>query len=304
MLSAIFMGDVTRWDHPDIAGTNPGRALPAVPIRVIVRDDGSGTTEIFTKALALFSSAFKRRIGQGSPYRDQWCGGSRENCTAGLAVGSRLCSCTDSPRNQSYATGSSSAGVAAMVAATPYSISYLVLGSAARHGLSAASLVNKAGSVVAPNSDSLAFTLMEFSGAFDATSKQGWAADIIDPARERGWPISAYTYFVVRTRSATRDCESRRSMIAFFEWFYTADAIQRIARRLQFAVLPAYVRGMIFDDLLSHVQCRDGSLARPRPTGEELMAVTLAAPPTFLPLISTVLEAYQSIDPTARLSHN
>ena len=40
-------------------------------IKVVVRDDGSGTTEIFTKALSLFSADFNTRIG-GGEYLD-WC---------------------------------------------------------------------------------------------------------------------------------------------------------------------------------------------------------------------------------------
>jgi|AntAceMinimDraft_1070359.scaffolds.fasta_scaffold05553_9 hypothetical protein len=53
-------------------------------INVVVRDDSSGTTEIFTKALSLFSADFKARVG-GNAVLD-WCEDGMETFTCPTVV--------------------------------------------------------------------------------------------------------------------------------------------------------------------------------------------------------------------------
>ncbi|KAJ1445605.1 hypothetical protein M885DRAFT_414417, partial [Pelagophyceae sp. CCMP2097] len=68
-LPLIFLGDIYEWTDPRLLAlqSDETRALllqmPDAAIRVVVRDDGSGTTEIFTKALSLFSANFSARVG-------------------------------------------------------------------------------------------------------------------------------------------------------------------------------------------------------------------------------------------------
>ncbi|KAG8465493.1 hypothetical protein KFE25_002800 [Diacronema lutheri] len=83
VLPRIFLGDVHRWDDPSILALQEGGAAglaaallanrtgDAAEIRVVVRDDGSGTSEIFTRALSSFSPDFAARIG-GKATLD-WC---------------------------------------------------------------------------------------------------------------------------------------------------------------------------------------------------------------------------------------
>ena len=51
-LAGIFAGDITKWDDPAIAETNPGAELPAETINPVHRSDESGTTGNFTNYLA------------------------------------------------------------------------------------------------------------------------------------------------------------------------------------------------------------------------------------------------------------
>ncbi|HAN47187.1 MAG TPA: phosphate ABC transporter substrate-binding protein PstS, partial [Cyanobacteria bacterium UBA8156] len=60
---AIFTGEITRWNDPRIAAGNRGVNLPDAPIRVVVRADSSGTSAIFSSALAAVSPSFKGRVG-------------------------------------------------------------------------------------------------------------------------------------------------------------------------------------------------------------------------------------------------
>jgi phosphate transport system substrate-binding protein len=51
-LAGIFAGEITSWDDPAIAETNPGVELPALDVIPVNRSDDSGTTENFTEYLA------------------------------------------------------------------------------------------------------------------------------------------------------------------------------------------------------------------------------------------------------------
>jgi phosphate transport system substrate-binding protein len=51
LISAIFVGDITKWNDPKIAAENPGITLPAQDIFVAYRSDSSGTSYLFTDYL-------------------------------------------------------------------------------------------------------------------------------------------------------------------------------------------------------------------------------------------------------------
>ena len=63
LLADIFLGRVKTWADPTIAQLNPGLKLPAAPIAVVHRADGSGTTYTFTAFLAQSSADWKSQIG-------------------------------------------------------------------------------------------------------------------------------------------------------------------------------------------------------------------------------------------------
>jgi ABC-type phosphate transport system substrate-binding protein len=44
VLGQIFLGEITQWNAPAIAQLNPEVTLPDLPIKVVVRSYGSGTT--------------------------------------------------------------------------------------------------------------------------------------------------------------------------------------------------------------------------------------------------------------------
>ena len=48
LLARIYMGEITNWSDPAIAQLNPDLKLPNLPIAVVHRSNGSGTTYIFT----------------------------------------------------------------------------------------------------------------------------------------------------------------------------------------------------------------------------------------------------------------
>ncbi|RPF30033.1 phosphate transport system substrate-binding protein [Streptomyces sp. Ag109_G2-6] len=51
-LARIFRGQITRWNHAEIAAANPGRPLPDTAIQVVTPTDESTTTLTFTQYLS------------------------------------------------------------------------------------------------------------------------------------------------------------------------------------------------------------------------------------------------------------
>src|SRR6185312_3498008 len=65
-LANIFLGKITKWNDPAIAGQNSGVSLPDTEIVVVHRADGSGTTFCFTDYLSSVSSEWKSGPGKGT----------------------------------------------------------------------------------------------------------------------------------------------------------------------------------------------------------------------------------------------
>lgn len=64
LLAQIYLGNVKEWNAPQIAKLNPGIALPAMPIKVIHRAPGKGSSFILTDFLSKVSPEFRSKIGR------------------------------------------------------------------------------------------------------------------------------------------------------------------------------------------------------------------------------------------------
>jgi len=69
-LQEIFMGNITSWNDPRIAASNPGLSLPDMPLTVVHRSDGSGTTYIFSDFMSKISAQWESSVGRGKAL--QW----------------------------------------------------------------------------------------------------------------------------------------------------------------------------------------------------------------------------------------
>ena len=63
VLADVFLGKITRWSDPAIRALNPSLSLPDLPITVVHRVDGSGTTFNFASYLSSVSPEWKARVG-------------------------------------------------------------------------------------------------------------------------------------------------------------------------------------------------------------------------------------------------
>lgn len=64
VLADIFLGKIQKWNDPRLEALNPGVGLPNLEIKVFHRNDGSGTTFVFTDALSKFSKEWEGKVGR------------------------------------------------------------------------------------------------------------------------------------------------------------------------------------------------------------------------------------------------
>ncbi len=219
-LVGIYNGTVNTWNDPAIVATNPDLAdyLPADTITAVHRSDGSGTTEIFTKALSAFSA--------------DWTAGGASSIEwpvdkAGNGVG-----------------GKGNQGVAAAVQNTPNSLGYVELSYAVANSLPFADMINKDGQQVSANADSLASAMADFADAFDERLN----ATIVDAPGAGSWPIVGYTYMILHTQSM-EDCVKAGKLLDYIHWTVTDAGAAERAANLGYAVLPGPVQEKVLAKL-------------------------------------------------------
>jgi phosphate transport system substrate-binding protein len=83
-LADIFSGRVERWNDPRIRALNSGRSLPALPIVVVHRADGSGTSRAFSDFL--FTSGRWAVSQAGDTSEVQWPVGIPAEGNGGVAL--------------------------------------------------------------------------------------------------------------------------------------------------------------------------------------------------------------------------
>jgi len=207
-LVGIYNAKLTKWNDPVLVELNPGINLPDKNITVVHRSDGSGTTEMFTKALSAFSDDWKNTVGAGSSV--EW-----PVDKAGMGIG-----------------GKGNQGVAAAVQNTPNSIGYVELSYAISNKIAFAQMVNKAGNTVKADSKSLASAMADFPQFSDKLTNT-----IVDGTGADSWPIAGYTYIILHTTSM-QDCLKAQKLLEFLNWALTDAGAAKRAADLGYAVLP------------------------------------------------------------------
>ena len=124
-LARIFLTEIKTWNDPAIQKLNPNTKLPAQPIVVVHRSDGSGTTFLFTDYLSKVSADWKSKVGANTAV--EWPGG----------LGAK-----------------GNEGVANNVSQTKGSIGYVEYAYAKQNKMTHTKLVNKDGKTVEPTAES------------------------------------------------------------------------------------------------------------------------------------------------------
>jgi len=211
LLSDIFLGNVRRWNDPALVALNPDAKLGDLPISVIYRADGSGTSAIFTEFLAGTNRTFGEVVGAGKSVRWPVGSGAKGN-----------------------------EGVARQIQAIPGAIGYLELAYAAQSGIQYGRVRNRAGQFVRPTVASAV------AAAHSVPMPPELHVSLVDAPGPDAYPLSAYTYLLV-----FRDAPDRKKgeALARFLWWALHEG-QRFSTPLGYAPLPAEVRGFVEEALL------------------------------------------------------
>jgi phosphate transport system substrate-binding protein len=203
VLADIFSGKIENWNDPELTKINPGAKLPAAPITIVHRSDGSGTTAIFTDYLAKVSPEFNKNVGQGTSVK--W---SAPNAVAGKG----------------------NEGVAGSVLKTRNSIGYVELIYAKANDIKYAPVQNKAGRFVAATIESVSAAAGNLQGA-----PEDLRMSITNADGETAYPISGLTYVLVYQNQ--KDAAKGAAVVDFL-WWVTHDG-QATHASLNYAPLPA-----------------------------------------------------------------
>lgn len=204
VVAGLFLGEITKWNDSKITALNPQLKLPALPVAIAHRSDGSGTTYIFTNYLAAVSQTWATKVGKGKSV----------NWPVGIG-------------------GKGNEGVAGVLKQTPGSIGYVELAYATQNKLTYVSIKNKAGQFVAPSIES---TTAAAASAEQAMQKNV-RVSIVNAAGADAYPISGFTYVLLYKDQ--KDAAKGTALVDFLKWAIHDG--QQQAGPLMYAPLPKAV---------------------------------------------------------------
>ena len=204
VLVNIFMGKITSWNDAKISALNPGIKLPALPITVVHRSDGSGTTNIWTSYFCNVSDEWKQKVGMGTSVN--WP----------IGVG-----------------GNGNEGVAGVVMNTPGAIGYNSLSYAILNNISYASVINSSGNTIKPS----------FAATTEAANIELPTDTRIlftNTPAPNGYPIAGFAWMLVYENLDKNNAISNKDeaieLIHFLIWSITEG--QELSESLGYARLP------------------------------------------------------------------
>ncbi len=183
VMGDIFLGKIKKWNDPRIASQNSGVNLPDLPVAVVHRSDGSGTTYIFTDYLAKVHPDFYWQVGRGKSV----------NWKTGLGA-------------------KGNEGVAGQVKQIAGAIGYIEYAYAVKNNISFASLRNKAGKFVEPSLEATTAALSGFSKELTKDVR----VSITDAPGENSYPISGLTYLLIYKNQS--DKVKSETLVNFLKW--------------------------------------------------------------------------------------
>jgi len=202
-LANIYLGHITNWNDPAIAALNSGVALPDLPIAVVHRSDGSGTTFNFTDYLNKVSPEWQSTVGSNTVVN--WP----------LGIG-----------------GQGSDGVTQLVKQTEGAIGYVEVSYATQNNIPYALLKNQAGNFVDASSANV-------SAAAENLINTSIPADlrysVTNAPGANSYPIAATTWLLVYA-DQTQD-PNKGELLAYFLWWASHEG-QAFSDALGYAPLP------------------------------------------------------------------
>jgi phosphate transport system substrate-binding protein len=203
-IAGIFLGKITKWNDPTIAGANKGVKLPAEDIVVVHRSEGSGTTYIWTDYLSKISEEWKTKVGKGASV----------NWPAGLG-------------------GKGNEGVTGVIKQTPNAFGYVELIYAIQNKMPYGRVKNSSGAFIKAD---LASVTAAAAGAAK-NMPDDFRVSITDAPGKTAYPISSFTWLLVPSKFS--NTAKRDALKSFVKWML-ADG-QNYTEALSYAKLPKEV---------------------------------------------------------------
>ena len=208
VVAKIYMGEITKWNDPEIAQINAKVDLPSDDITVVHRSDGSGTTFIFTNYLCKVSPEWKAKIGNDASVA--WP----------VGVG-----------------GKGNEGVASYVQRISGSIGYVEYAYALQNKMTYALLQNREGNYVKPESRNF----QAAAAGADWQNAPGFYMILTDEAGKESWPITGATFILMH--KTQQNPEAARRVLEFFNWAYENG--DQMAAQLDYIPMPDTVVKLI-----------------------------------------------------------
>ena len=203
-LAGIFLGKITKWNDPEIAGANPDVQLPGNDIVVVHRADGSGTTYVWVDYLAKVSAEWKQKVGVATSV----------NWPLGLG-------------------GKGNEGVMGLVKQTPNSIGYVELIYAIQNRVPYGKVKNQAGKFIKAD---LASVTAAAAGAAQ-NMPDDFRVSITDAPGDAAYPISSFTWLLIPDQF--QDAAKKKAMVDFLHWGLTTG--QDLLEPLSYSRVPKEV---------------------------------------------------------------
>lgn len=204
VVSAIFRGEITKWNDNRIKALNPSLTLPDQAITPVYRSDGSGTTFVFSDYMSKADSLWKKDLGTGKSLK----------FSVGVAA-------------------KGNPGVAGIVAETKGSIGYIGSEYALALNLATASMKNSSGNFIEANANSI-------SAAAKVDMPDDTRALITNPSAADAYPISTFTWIIVYKEQAYNNrSENTAKALAGLLRYIISEKGQQLAVKTHYAPLPA-----------------------------------------------------------------
>jgi phosphate transport system substrate-binding protein len=200
-LAGIYLGQITKWNDPELTKANPGVKLPNDDMVVVHRSDGSGTSYIFTDFLSKASADWKSKVGTNTSV----------NWPVGLG-------------------GKGNEGVSGLVKQTPDSIGYIELIYAVQNNIPYGKVQNSSGKFVKAD---LAGVTAAASGAAKEMPDD-FRVSITNAPGPTAYPISSFTWLLIPAQ--IQDGAKKAAIKDFLKWML-ADG-QNYNEGLSYAKLP------------------------------------------------------------------
>ena len=203
LLVKILMGEVKTWNDPSLAQLNPSVKFPELPITVVYRSDGSGTTNMFTDYLTKVSPAWDSKIGSGKSVK--WP----------VGIGAK-----------------GNPGVAGTINHTIGAIGYIGSEYAFAEKISTALLKNQAGNFIKPSIESV-------SAAGKGDLPDDTRIMITNSSAVDAYPVSGFTWIILYKEQNynNRSLAQVKASLNLLDWMLGKEA-QEIAKKVNYAPLP------------------------------------------------------------------